>query len=221
MKKLVLLDLDNTLFDSASYRKKIFTKIALLLDKNNVQVTEKKCEEIYDDLRLKSGIFSPYAYIEELVNRYHAGKKTKKEITDIVFSQETLRNNLYSEVIDSLKEISRHSVLGIFSQGIQKIQHAKLFEIKHFFHKDHIHIVENKEKLLESVFGKYKNYKILVVDDALQVLYALKQAYPSVFVIWMRRGRYAEKQKDIKGFIPDAIVEDMNQAVRVIKKLIL
>lgn len=220
MRKLVLLDLDNTLFDSSSYRKKLFYNIAQLLKDGETKDVEGICRDIYDELRSRLGIFSPKEFVDELVRRTKVKESLNKEIFSLIFSRKSLSNNIYSEVLEFLTESARFVEIGILSQGIEELQMAKLGEISHYFHNNYIHIVPRKHKrILKSVLSKYKGYKIIFIDDALPVLYEAKKIKPDLLVIWIKRGRYAQTQKDIKGFTPDAIILNLKEALPIISNL--
>ena len=41
---------------------------------------------------------------------------------------------------------------------------------------------------------------------------------PSVFTIWVKRGFYAENQKNIPGFKPDAEIKNLSEVVKIVKE---
>lgn len=220
MKKIVLLDLDNTLFDSSSYRKKLFYNIAQLLKDGEVKNIEKLCRDIYDGLRSRLGIFSPKEFVEELIKKTKVKKSQKSKIFSLIFSRKSLSNNMYSEVSDFLTQAAKLGEVGILSQGVDEIQRAKLSEISHYFHNKHIHIVARKHKItLEEVLSKYKHDRTVFIDDSLPVLYDAKKIKPDIKVIWIKRGRYAENQKDIEGFSPDLVILNLKEALPMISSL--
>lgn len=130
-----------------------------------------------------------------------------------------LEHKIYEEVIDVLDNLSKIAILGIFSEGDIDFQRTKIKEtkIEKYFEQENIHIVLNKLDKLRGILNKYKNRKTFFVDDKLSILFAAKNMYPEVFVVWVKRGFYAENQKELPGFKPDAQVENLSEVVRIVR----
>ena len=205
-KNLILLDLDNTLFDSPSYRKSVFTKLG------NVAL----CQKIYEKMLDEFGYFLPKMFVEILFSRLKRTKK--KEIMDIIFDPKNFRDNLHKEVLTSLKMLIQLGEVGILSQGDREFQDAKISHFKHLLSNSHINIVKDKKSDMVDIFKNMEAYRIYFVDDMLSMLEAAKKINPSIVAIWMKRGRYAENQKEIPEFKPDAQVDNLSEVVEIIKK---
>lgn len=138
--------------------------------------------------------------------------------TDIFKQTKLQKHSVYDEVYNVLEELSKVANLGIFSEGNINLQKTKLQQTKihKYFAQEHIHIVEIKEENLKRVFKKYKNNKLFLVDDKLTILYIAKKISPNVFTIWVKRGIYAEKQKPIKGFKPDAQIDNLEGLLDIV-----
>ena len=65
---------------------------------------------------------------------------------------------------------------------------------------------------------KYKDSKLFFVDDKLEILYSAKKHMPQVVTIWVKRGPFAQNQKPILDFNPDAQVDNLLEVVEIIKK---
>ena len=100
-KKLILLDLDNTLFDSPSYRKSVFTKLG------NVAL----CQRIYKKMLDEFGYFLPKMFVEIWSSQLKGTKE--EEIMGIIFNQKNFRDNLHKEVLISLKMLIELGEVGI------------------------------------------------------------------------------------------------------------
>lgn len=126
--------------------------------------------------------------------------------------------SLYKEIIDVLKKISKIARLIIFSEGEINFQKKKLKKtgILDFF--EEVHIFAFKEDHLQNVLVRYNKTKIFLVDDKLKILKKAKEKFASLITIWIKRGYYAKNQKEIKGFTPDYIVEDLSEIIGIIKK---
>lgn len=129
-----------------------------------------------------------------------------------------LEHKIYDEVISVLEELEKIAILGIFSEGNIDFQKKKLKEtgIEKYFEEIHTHIVLDKFSELKKVFKKYEDKNIFFIDDKLITLFDAKKLFPKIFTIWVKRGFYAENQKDIKGFSPDAKVESLNEITKII-----
>ena len=86
-----------------------------------------------------------------------------------------------------------------------------------FFKEENVHIFDNKDANLIKIIDKYKGLKIFIIDDKLEILYSAKMYMDQLFTIWVKRGWYAENQKAIPDFIPDAEVENLSDVVRIVK----
>lgn len=138
--------------------------------------------------------------------------------TDFFRKSQLQKHSVYKEVYTVLQELSKIAKLGIFSEGQFEFQKAKLIktDIRKYFNKKHIYILPEKETPLKEILLKYKGYDLFLVDDKLTILHRAKAIMPSLFTIWVKRGRYANSQKPIKNFVPDVIIEDLKDLVSII-----
>lgn len=127
--------------------------------------------------------------------------------------------SLYNEVKEVLASLKKIAKLGIFSEGEYEFQKIKLIKTKinEYFDKKYIHIVEEKDTSLDEVLHKYKKDIVYFVDDKLTILYKAKKINPSLFVIWVKRGIYADLQRPIKNFTPDGIIDNLNELIPTIQ----
>jgi len=138
--------------------------------------------------------------------------------TDIFKESGLKKHSVYNEVNDVLTKLSRIAILGIFSEGDLEFQENKLLKtgIQKHFDKDYIHIAEKKEEILKKIIQKYINNRVFLVDDKLSILHLAKNISFPLFTIWVKRGMYAINQKEISGFKPDAVVNDLKEIVPLI-----
>lgn len=215
--KLILLDIDNTLYDSSTFRKKLFQNVVIVLEKNGIKNADTLCEEIHTDLMKGKGLFYPEDFVDELLSRIQRAV-SKEELLEIMYDENHVSSYLYQETDVLVKKFEKLGELGIFSQGMERFQMLKIKHIAHMFAQKHVHIVVSKIANLDEIFEKYQSYKVFLLDDALPVLHALKKAYPYVFTIWVKRGKYANSQSPIPGFNPDTTVENLKQSEKIIKE---
>jgi FMN phosphatase YigB (HAD superfamily) len=128
-------------------------------------------------------------------------------------------NKVYEDVRQVLESLNTFATLGIFSKGEAQFQKTKLekTDLVKFFQEKDVHIFDDKNINLIQTVEKYKNSKIFLVDDLLNVLSSAKKNAEKIFTIWVKRGRYAQNQKEILGFTPDAQVENLSEVVRIVR----
>ena len=127
-------------------------------------------------------------------------------------------HKIYEEVIEVLESLSKIARLGIFSKGKTEFQKIKLEKtgMMKFFKDYDIHIFDDKDANLINVLGKYKDSKLFLVDDKLEILYSAKKHMSKVFTIWVKRGPFAKIQEPISGFKPDAEIMNLQEIVSII-----
>ena len=139
--------------------------------------------------------------------------------TDLFKKSDLSDYQLYEEIEKSLETLSRVSELGIFSEGENDFQRAKLEKTKllrFFKNNEHIHIMVNKSSELKRVLSSYVNSDVYIIDDKLEILNSIKHHFPSIKVIWLKRGKYAQIQKPIPNLTPDAIINTLSDAVPIV-----
>jgi len=199
--KIVLFDIDHTLFNTATFVDNVYKVHANLLSK---EAFYKVMEEVRIGL--------DQALEEE--------GTIKASIVKALWEQANLFSNLYEETPDVLKLLSKQSTLGIFSKGDERFQKKKLKPILHFFDEKNIHIASNKYNLLPDAIKEYKDYKIIIVDDILNVLYQAKKLNKDITTVLVKRPVYHEtylaNQKPIEGFTPDFTVSNLRDIIPIV-----
>lgn len=212
---IVFFDIDYTLFDTARFREKLFGMLAADLHMSVVDIIAKH-QEVIDILIEKKGFFDPTTYAN--IFSVAIGKeKESGKILAAILKDEIFLDNYYKEIMGVLEELSGRVNIGIFSKGETSFQRKKLHGIKHFFKDHNIHITVDKHKTLPEFTSSHKGKTIYFVDDALDVLHTAKLLSNDITVIWVKRGKYAQKQLPIAGFTPDAIIENLSELIPLIK----
>jgi FMN phosphatase YigB (HAD superfamily) len=164
-------------------------------------------------------------YTEKYLLMEKQNKIVLIDIDDTMFNTALLKETdltkfeMYEEVYNALEELSRVASLGIFSQGEVAFQMKKLQEtnIHNYFKKEHMHIVKDKLETITELLNNYIDKgKVYLIEDRLDVLQLAKNCNPQIFTIWMKRGRYAEKQRNPVQYIPDAAIHNLHQSVAII-----
>ncbi|MDO8461007.1 MAG: hypothetical protein Q7S38_01045 [bacterium] len=212
MKKLILFDIDNTIFDSASFRKDVFQKVSKALHGMGTKKTVKEVEKMVDDLIKKYGFFDPEIFVQLLK---HLSPRDKKKIKAFYLDTEGMKNFLYKETIDLIAKFTEIGEVGVLSQGRTRFQLAKITSIYNHFHKERIHIAENKKAEMVTILNKYSKYRVYYVDDMLTMLEKAKEVRNDITTLWIKQGMFAKKQKSI--FKPDKQVSNLTEAYFFIK----
>ena len=216
--KIVLFDIDYTLFDTSVFKETINKKIKDKVGNNRLKNLDKKINNIFLKSREEAGYFNPRHFVSMINAEFKINLPLS--FLDRNLGDESLYENLYNDVKDVLEKLSRESNLfiGVFSAGDIKFQKSKIKLIRHLFHKDHIHIFLNKEFEVKKTIDKYKNHKLFIIDDWLNILEKSKKMNKSVITIWIKRkGNEFRKKNEIK-FIPDYELSDLRRVVSIIKK---
>lgn len=209
--KLILLDLDRTLFDSASFRQKSVERVSRFLGK------AQDVQGIVDSVVSELGFFDPDRFSERICETVDA--KDKEEIVRKLMSDpEDMKTYFYRDVAVTIKKLRSIGRVGIYSQGNKEYQQAKLTGIKQLLDLEHIHVLGDKKLGMEKVFRGYRQYKLYFIDDMLVMLQEAKRVRPDAIAVWMKRARYLETQEPILGFTPDAVAYDMKQVIDIVKR---
>lgn len=183
--KLILFDLDRTLFDTNRFIDLVRTRMANFTKKNEQII--KQLENKYQQLCSKLA-FDPLHYSEFLSRELHINtSEIVKQFTDF--------KNIYSEsVFDEAVPVlelckKKKNRVGIFSEGNVDFQKMKInySGLSSYVDHNHIYVFENKLALasIESLPSD-----IFIVDDKLKVIDQLTEH--GIKSIWINR---TSKQK--------------------------
>lgn len=214
MKKIVLFDIDYTLFNTLLFRRNLYQSL-VQISKKSVGEIKKMERSIALEVNKKFGYLHFSSYVEKLAQNLGEEKKGQ-EILSACMDKNLFDKSIYTETKGVIQELSKKSLIGVFSKGDTLFQLGKISAIQDYFHKKHIHIMTNKHKGISTILSKYANYRVYLVDDALDILYLAKKKYPNIVVIWVKRGRFAKNQKPIESFTPDATIFSLKKVVKLI-----
>lgn len=215
--KVILFDIDYTLFNAQKYREILFKLLADKLKYTNIDVLNL-AEDAYFKSK-KDGVFIPSLFLKKIIETT-GGDIPVKSLNYLFWKKDNFSNSLYKEVKKVLIELSKDKNLniGIFSEGYNTFQKKKINAIKDFLHAEHVYVFSKKNEKLKNTIQKYKNVKLFYVDDVLQFLKKAKEINKDIVTIWIKRGRHAEETKKISNFKPDATVDNLTEVVDIVKK---
>lgn len=212
MKKLILFDIDNTIFDSVSFRKGVFQKVSKALHKMGTKKTAKEVEKMVNGLIERYGFFDPEMFVQLLK---HLSPKDKQKIKAFYLDTEGMKNFLYKETVELIAKFTEIGEVGVLSQGRTKFQLAKIASIYNHFHPQRIHIAEDKGAEMANILNKYSNYSLYYIDDMLTMLEKAKEARDDITTIWIEQGMHVGRQKS--AFKPDRKIKSLTEAYTFIK----
>lgn len=217
-KPIVLFDIDYTMFDVKHFDRNFHAYIAKLCDLDERLVQESSLKIMLDLIR-KEHFLDIDKYLKLMLSGF---KKEKyfKEVEQFLFGKDFFKNGFYSDVEVTIRTLKDMVRLGIFSQGDERLQGAKITQsgFRHFFEEKLVYLIKPKKiDFLPSIKKIHGKDKVFLVEDKLSILHEVKKQIPSVFGIWIKRGWYAENQKEILGFKPDAEVKNLSEVVKIVQ----
>lgn len=218
-KPIVLFDIDYTMFDVKHFDINFHKYIAKLLDLDERSVQDSALK-IMLDLIEKEHFLDIDKYLKTILLEFKKEKYLIK-VEKFLFAKDFFKKGFYPDVGVTIRILKDMVRLGIFSQGDERLQGAKISQsgLRHFFEKELVYLIKPKKlDFLPSLMTIHKEDKVYLIEDKLDVLHEVKKQMPSVFGIWIKRGWYAKNQKNIAGFIPDAEITDLKEVVEIIKK---
>ena len=219
-RKIILFDIDHTLFDAGLYRKLMFDIVADVVAFENREKLLATLEDVYFSHREKTGGYFDIEFMLEELGRELAIEVDSAAILDAILAdEESFQKSLFTETIDVMETIAKDKEIriGVFSSGREEHQLKKLETFAHIFHKEHMHIFMFKDKEIAHVMETYRDDVVYLVDDVLKILYNAKKHHQNLITIWMKRGRLAAKQTSMEDFTPDYTVENLWGILPILK----
>ena len=214
-KKIVLFDIDYTLFNTTKFKELIAQELKKYFPKASIELLE----EVYGEVR-KYGAFNPSLFAQFFTHKTEI-QIPAEAVEKLWFDRGTIEKSLYPEVLSTLSILQnrKDTVFGIFSSGHTDFQLRKISMVSDFFAKEHMHIAPFKEETLQDVLHEYRNASVVLVDDLITILQKAKSLKPTLFSIWIKRGKFAERAEIPSGFIPDVTVSLLSEIPDILDNL--
>jgi FMN phosphatase YigB (HAD superfamily) len=216
--KIVLFDIDHTLFDTRAYLFQCFAELERLLASESKLNIKNLAQEIYASQR-KYAYFSPKIFSEELKLRVKTNQSLQT-FENVFYNGQNLEKSLYKDTLPTLKKLSEQNIaLGIFSGGDKILQEKKLHTLYHLLHQRLIYIFDrDKHEAIREVVSLYKTQKLYVVDDLLSVLAEFKSANNAVCTIWIVRSEEVRLKQQKIAFNADFVVSSLSDLLPIVAK---
>lgn len=214
--KVVLFDIDYTLFNAKLYRQKFIAELAKEF-KGDKDLFVTDAEKAYQDARKESTNFQPDVFLDKLYERVKK-QFDKEELELILTDTSIITASIYPDVLPTLEKLSQQEdiTLGIFSAGQHGIQRPKIISLEKFFEHKHVHIYEmHKIETLPDLLAHYaEDISLYIVDDIPNVLAEAKKLRSSTKAIWIDRGDFTREKVDY--FNPDSIIKTLNEVIPIV-----
>jgi len=209
-KKIILFDIDYTLFDTDKYRKRTYPQLMKLLEQEDVPEYHQKVGKVEKELIQKG--YESVAFARTLADALLI-KPERNKLKKIFYNKGLYKNCLYTEVISVLSKLYKKNdfILGIISKGEITFQNRKIESIRNFFLESSIHISLNKTEEFKKIQNLYDNFDISIIDDSSLFLSEVKKIRPNTFVILIEKENRYEEQARVEGFIPDKKIKDLQE----------
>jgi FMN phosphatase YigB (HAD superfamily) len=168
MKPLILFDIDYTLYNTGHFIGLVNPLITSALN-ITPEILSQTLKDYLNTLT-KSTDFLPADFLRILANNYSF---SYQKLHDIYFKPELYKSSLFPDTIPALQKLSPDFTLGIYSEGFQDFQTAKLknCEILDFFNPDYIFIHARKA---EPEILKSLPENSVIVDDKPEIINEVK-----------------------------------------------
>lgn len=216
-KKIILFDIDHTLFDTEKFRQFAFEKIAIKLKQNYDKKFISLTKEAEGIAIQALGYFDPEFFMTTLLELIQSNRNLDY-IKSNFWENENFEKAIYSEVVSALGKIKSidNVSIGILSTGETKLQRKKVEILKESLSEEHVHIFVNKLMQLHNVLNKYKKHEVFVVDNLLAVLELAKKINSDVRTVFIKRLE-SQKSKLKTSFIPDLEIKTLDELVPLIE----
>jgi phosphoglycolate phosphatase-like HAD superfamily hydrolase len=179
-KKIILLDIDRTIFDTETLGKNV--------DKNIAAVTKKTIDEIGvidDDYKNELESKTDFDSDDFLTKVADETGVNFEILNQTMFKTENFV--LYPETLEVLEKLFAEGIkLGIYSEGVLEWQKKKITLTGIFNYFDQELIFIERRKLEEESIDKIP-HGAMIVDDNKQVMKTLKQQRPDLELVWINR----------------------------------
>jgi FMN phosphatase YigB (HAD superfamily) len=214
--KLVLFDIDHTLFNTELYRKQLYKNLAdelKLNGKDHYEIVDTK----YKEIKNKYGYFRPDEFLKSLLN-ISTSNTDYKTLASVFHNKDLYRGALFPEVEKVLLQLKKMSIqIGIFSTGNNSYQKIKIKEIKKYLNENHIHIVTDKFKIIKTTLDTYNEFQAYLVDDYPQILIDAKAHNNNLFTIFINRKERYPGTVIPNDFKSDATITHLSQLIGIIR----
>lgn len=217
-KKIVLFDIDYTLFDTDSFRVILYEQLAKMLGFTDIQKFYKLTIQAEEETKKELGYYRRDVFLE-ILKREAKKDVPLEELQEIYRNESLYTSTLYKDSREVVQKLATKGVhMNILSTGYKEFQMMKIASLNEFLPINSLHIFENKILHLKDVLSQYAGYTIYIVDDFRDILKEAKSLNPQVITIWITRQKKFEDNFGSDDFTPDYQVKNLKEIVPLIIK---
>lgn len=193
-KKVILFDIDRTIFDNEKFKDLKDEQIIKLLNIKNIEEYKNIFKNYYSSLS-NTRYYDHNHFIDLVCKKYNF--KDKKSILSLTYDNpELYSKSLFPDVNKTLEYLVKKNKLGIFSEGKSDFQVFKFnaLGLNKYFEKDLIFIVDAKDT--KEVIDRLPK-DVVIVDDKERICDFLFEN--NIDCVWLNRKdeRKSDKYKTI------------------------
>lgn len=210
-KKIILFDIDYTLFNTDKFRDITYPQLMELLQQEDTEKYHQKVMEVEKELISRGG-YEPVGFAHALSEALKILPK-HHQLEQLFYDTTLYETCLYPEDRNVLEKLSQRKdvVLGIVSRGENSFQRRKIQTIKSFFPDNNVFISLTKVDLIERMINQFRDMQIFVIDDSAPFLYEFKKADKKIVVILVEKENRYERRPVADGFIPDFKIGNLTE----------
>lgn len=216
--KIVLFDIDHTIFNATLYRDKLYKSLAREL-KYGLDHFYEIGEKAYKKIRKTKHFLSPEDFLDTILPPHKTPADLERS-KQIFWDEKLYESSIFPDVKKTFSYLAKANILiGIFSTGDLKHQKIKISSLKEYLAENHIYIAPDKLKIIKGTIDGYKKYKIYFVDDYPQILESAKIHNKNVFTVFIKRSESTSARGLVipDNFQPDATITNLSQLTDIIR----
>lgn len=215
-KKIVLFDIDHTIFDTNKYLEKLYNNLAKELGYEAAEFSLLG-KNTYENIRKSVPYLSPDIFLENLLVHSKTSVDIKK-LRSVFWKKEIYESSIYPDVKNIFDYLSKSNFLiGIFSTGDAKHQNIKIESLKKYLSENHIFISNDKIKIVKSTLLGFKDYSAFLIDDYPAILQEAQLHSDKIFTVLIKRENAFIRNPAPANFKPDATITNLSQLPDIIR----
>ncbi len=212
--KILLLDIDGTIYDVPKSRKMFENDLCKKIDINK-SLLIPIIEQSFQDIKKLTRYFEPSVFVKILSSKLNINNK--KEIEKSIWNIDKFNKCLYYDSKLFINSLYKNLNLIIFSTGDKAFQTLKLNSIKKYIKKNNIYIYKDKKLKFKGLLNKLKDHKIFIIDDSPDVINKAKEVDKNIVTILIKRKDLNKKYNYSQTINADYKVKNLMSAVKIIK----
>lgn len=215
--RIVLFDIDHTIFDTESYIQNLYKKLSDELGYEDLEEFKKIANALYANIRSRTKFLPPDFFLEEILKKAKNPTNIKK-LNTLFWNKDLFESSIYPDVDDAFGYLTKNKfAIGIFSTGDHSHQSVKIESLINHLSKEHIYISEDKFKIIKTTLPSYKDYRAYLLDDLPEILHEAKEHNKNIFTVLIKRESNKRTRPYPDNFKPDAVIGNLDEFIDIIR----